>query len=503
MTHILAHDDPNIINASTQKPYNPQLNDEYHKLTLGERVGYGFGDFANNLVFGTVGGFLALYMTTVNSIGTGVAGLIFLLVRIVNVAWDPLVGTYVDKRTSRAGKYRPWILRAGIPLMILALLLFAPFPGVSGSVPYAFITYFAIDLVYSVVNIPYGSLNASLTRDTESIDHVTTTRMMLANTANLLVYTLFPMFVQMAAPLHRQLTDTGLFGLKLTMGNYTAPSARHAWFSVYLVYAILGAVAYFICYRMTKERVVATEAQTAQVKFSDFFTEFKGNKPLAILGSFFALAFTFMFFMNTVNGFFMQFTVEHSPWMGAIGLIGSIPGILFPVFWPKFKNILGKRGFFIFFLGMFIVGELLTWLWSMPGMHDSLFLGYASYFIKQWGLTSATGFMWALVPEVVSYGEWKHGKRNAAIVNALMSTFFKIGFTLGGAVPLMMLGAFHFNETATTQSARALSGINITFIWIPLIFAAIAMILMFFYPLTDKNVDEMNAELDVIRANIK
>ncbi len=91
-----------------------------------------------------------------------------------------MVGTFIDKRTSKAGKYRPWLLRAGIPLVILAALLFAPLPGVKGSVPFAFIVYFALDLVYSVVNIPYGSLNASLTRNPESVDKLTSTRMMLA-----------------------------------------------------------------------------------------------------------------------------------------------------------------------------------------------------------------------------------------------------------------------------------------------------------------------------------
>lgn len=139
-------------------------HDEYHKLTRGERIGYGMGDFAQNLVFGTIGGFLALHMLTVNTISTATAGFIFLFVRIINVFWDPMVGTYVDKRTSKAGKYRPWLLRAGVPLVILSALLFAPIPGVRGSVPFAFIVYLALDLVYSVVNIPYGSLNASLTR---------------------------------------------------------------------------------------------------------------------------------------------------------------------------------------------------------------------------------------------------------------------------------------------------------------------------------------------------
>nr|VXZ89200.1 Glucuronide permease [Klebsiella pneumoniae] len=100
-----------------------------------------------------------------------------------------------------------------MPLVILSALLFAPIPGVKGSVAFAFIIYLALDPVYSLVNIPYGSLNASLTRDPESIDKLTSTRMMLANSANLLVYTLFPMFVQMAAPKDRSLKDTGFSAL--------------------------------------------------------------------------------------------------------------------------------------------------------------------------------------------------------------------------------------------------------------------------------------------------
>lgn len=477
--------------------------DEYRKVSLSERIGYGLGDFAQNLVFGTVGGFLALYLTTVNAIGTATAGFIFLFVRIVNVFWDPMVGTFVDKRTFKSGKYRPWLLIAGIPLVILSAMLFVPIPAIRGSVPVAFITYFLLDLVYSVVNIPYGSLNASLTRDPESVDKITTTRMMLSNVANLMVYTLFPMFVQMAAPKDRELKDTGLFGLKLNMGTYTDASAGNAWFWVYMVYMVIGAIALFACYRLTKEHVVATAEQSAQVKTIDLFLELKNNKPLVILGTFFMLAFTFMFFMNTVNGFFNQYMVNHSDWMGAVGLIASIPGIVFPLFWPKVRKIFGKKGFFYFFLGMFVVGEILTWVWSLEGMHDSLALAYIATFIKQWGLTSATGFMWALVPEVVSYGEMKSGKRNAAIINAIMGLFFKIGFTLGGAVPLWVLAAYGFDGNAMVQTASALSGINLTAIWVPAALAIVSMVVMAFYPLSDKDVADINKKLDESRAEAK
>lgn len=474
-------------------------HDEYHKLTRGERIGYGLGDFAQNLVFGTIGGFLALHMLTVNAISTAAAGFIFLFVRILNVFWDPMVGTFVDKRSSASGKYRPWLLRAGIPLVILSALLFAPIPDVRGSVPFAFVVYLALDLVYSVVNIPYGSLNASLTRDPASIDKLTSTRMMLANSANLLVYTLFPMFVQMAAPKDRSIKDTGFFGLKLELGNYTDPSASYAWFGVYSVYMIVGAAALFLCYKLTKERVVATVEQSANVKATDLFLELKNNRPLVILGVFFMLAFTFMFFMNTVNGFFNQFVVGHSEWMGAVGLVASIPGILFPIFWPRLKKILGKKGFFHLFLGMFIVGELLTYIWSLDSMHDELWLAYIATFIKQWGLTSATGFMWALVPEVIAYGELKSGKRNAAIINAIMGLFFKVGFTLGGAIPLWLLAAYGFNEVAAQQDANAIAGINMTAIWIPIALAFVSMIIIQCYPISDKNITDINRQLDEIR----
>lgn len=474
-------------------------HDEYHKLTRGERIGYGLGDFAQNLVFGTIGGFLALHMLTVNAISTAAAGFIFLFVRILNVFWDPMVGTFVDKRSSASGKYRPWLLRAGIPLVILSALLFAPIPEVRGSVPFAFVVYLALDLVYSVVNIPYGSLNASLTRDPASIDKLTSTRMMLANSANLLVYTLFPMFVQMAAPKDRSIKDTGFFGLKLELGNYTDPSASYAWFGVYSVYMIVGAVALFLCYKLTKERVVATVEQSANVKATDLFLELKNNRPLVILGVFFMLAFTFMFFMNTVNGFFNQFVVGHSEWMGAVGLVASIPGILFPIFWPRLKKILGKKGFFHLFLSMFIVGELLTYIWSLDGMHDELWLAYIATFIKQWGLTSATGFMWALVPEVIAYGELKSGKRNAAIINAIMGLFFKVGFTLGGAIPLWLLAAYGFNEVAAQQDSNAIAGINMTAIWIPIALAFVSMIVIQCYPISDKNITDINRQLDEIR----
>ena len=126
-------------------------------------------------------------------------------------------------------KYEPFILYFGIPLTVCAALLFFPISAV-GNVIYAFLSYLATALIYSFVNIPYGALNASLTRDNDEVSTLTTVRMTEANIGNLMVYTFLPLFVQLASP-DKQLKDIGMFGIKLNLGDYTSSHAGGAFTS--------------------------------------------------------------------------------------------------------------------------------------------------------------------------------------------------------------------------------------------------------------------------------
>ena len=468
--------------------------DEFAKLTLMDRISYGLGDFAQNLVFGTVGGFLLFFLTTVNGISAAAGATIFLVVRWINVVWDPWVGATVDKSHPKGGKYLPYLRNFGIPLVILAACLFLPvgqwFPAFK--VPYAFLSYMATAMVYSLVNIPYGALNASLTRDNDEIAKLTTVRMTLANIANLLVYTCFPIFVQLATSVGRESKDIGMFGIHMNLGDYSSAQSAGAWFKVYAVYMVIGFLALMVTYSKTKERVLPAEDEP-EVKYSDLFAELKRNKPLRILGLFFLVGFTFMFFGNTVWPFFLQYNIGHSEWNGSISLIGSIPGIFLVFLWPKIRAKVGKKQFFALFLAIFMLGSVLLWVWTKNP--DNIAMGYAGRFFQQWGLTSATGFMWSLVPEVVTYGEYTSGKRVAGIINAIMGLFFKIGLALGGIIPGYINAAFHFNGKAATQSSKALFGIDLSMIWLPIVLAVVAMFIMAIYPLTDQKVDEMNQEI--------
>lgn len=470
-------------------------SNKFAKLSTFERIAYGSGDLAQNLVFGTVGGFLLTYLTTVNGISAAAGATIFLIVKWSNVFWDPWVGAFIDKsKPTKQGKYRPYLLKFGIPLVILASLLFLPLESVRGSVIYAFLSYFATAMIYSFVNIPYGSLSASLTRDTEEIAKLTTTRMTMANIANLLVYTLFPLFVQLLAP-HAELKNTGFFGIELQLGDYMSAAAGPAWFKVYAVYMVVGFAALMFSYAGIKERIIPTEEETQKVKYSDLIIELKRNRPLQILGLFFLIGFTFMFFGNTVWPFYLKYNIGHSEWIASIGLLGSIPGIFLVFLWPKLRRSIGKKNFFHLFLGIFVLGQLCLWVWQFDAFKDSPTLGYIGRFLQQWGLTSATGFMWALVPEVITFGEFKSKKRVAGIINALMGLFFKIGLALGGIIPSYINAVYGFDGSLAVQTGDALSGINISMIWAPIALAIVASLVMSRYPLSDTDIDHINEKI--------
>ena len=129
-------------------------------------VGYGAGDAANNLAFTTATMFLLVYYTDVAGISAAAAGTLLLVVRIFDAFADILAGRIVDRTYSkRFGKFRPFILFGSLPLLLLSVATFSmPQIGETGMLLYAYLTYAALGLAYSLVNIPYGSLAGAMTQ---------------------------------------------------------------------------------------------------------------------------------------------------------------------------------------------------------------------------------------------------------------------------------------------------------------------------------------------------
>lgn len=166
----------------------------FYKLSSVQRIGFGSGDLAQNLIYQTVSMYLLIFYTNVFGLPAATAAVMFLIVRLIDVIWDPIVGAFVDKRNPKMGKYRSWLILGGLPLTGFAILCF--WNGFSGSLFYAYITYVGMSMAYTLVNVPYGALNASLTRDTDEITKLTATRMFLANLGGLAVAYGIPIIVK-------------------------------------------------------------------------------------------------------------------------------------------------------------------------------------------------------------------------------------------------------------------------------------------------------------------
>ena len=466
----------------------------FYKLSWAQRIGFGAGDMAQNLIYQTISIWLLFFYTNVFGLDPGAAALMFLIVRLVDVLWDPIVGTIVDKGNPKWGKYRSWLVLGGIPLVGLAILCF--YNGFSGSLVYAYITYVGMSMCYTLVNVPYGALNASLTRDTEEITILTSTRMFMANLGALCVKSL-PLIIALFAPKVLN-PETG----KMT-AVYNTPDAAQAWFITMTIFALAGLALLFFCFFQCKERVVMDAKESANVKVSDLWMEFGRNKPLRVVAFFFITAFAMMSVSNAADAYFMTFNVGATPLLTTLFMwLGTIPAFIFMPLVPAIKRKIGKKGMFYLFLGVAIVGMALMYTFvSIPATKTNFVLLCIAQFVKSTGIITATGYMWALVPEVIAYGEYTTGKRIAGIVNALTGIFFKAGMALGGVVPGLVLAWVGFNADATTQTPLALQGILWLVCVIPAILLLLAIWIISKYELSDEKMDEINKEIEARHLN--
>lgn len=457
-------------------------NNGFYRLSWLQRIGFGSGDLAQNLIYQTICMYLLIFYTNVYGLEPTQAAFMFLIVRVIDVLWDPIVGTYVDKHNPRLGKYRSYLVLAGVPLTGFAVLCF--WNGFAPSLVYAYATYVGLSMLYTLINVPYGALNASLTRDTNEITILTSVRMFLANAGGLAVAYGIPKMVAALSP----------------DGQIHSQTSAGAWFTTMGIYAVAGLLLLFFCFSQSRERVVMDVSETANVKVSDLWVEFRRNRPLRVLAFFFVTAFAMMAVGNAAGSYYMIYNIHGtSDQMANFMALGSIPAFIFMPLVPAIKKAVGKRGMFNLFLSIAIVGMAALYAISMiPSLHDEIWLIYIAQFVKSTGVIVATGYMWALVPEVISYGEYTHGMRISGIVNALTGIFYKAGMALGGVVPGLVLASVGFDQTNEhTQSAMAEQGILWLVCIIPALLLALAMFIISKYELTDEVIDNINREIEI------
>jgi GPH family glycoside/pentoside/hexuronide:cation symporter len=345
-------------------------------------------------------------------------------------------------------------------------------------------------MCFTLINVPYSALNSSLTRDTDEITILTSVRMTMANLAGLIIKTL-PLVIAIFAPKVYN-ADTGKME-----AVYNTPESATAWFITMSIFALTGLALLVWCFFESKERIVMDAKETENVKVSDLWMELVRNRPLRILSFFFIIAYTTMSISNAADSYFMTYNIGATPFMTtAFMWLGTIPAFIFLPLVPAIKKKIGKAGMFKMFLGISIVGMVLMYaVVSIPSLKSCFPLLCVVQFIKSVGVLVATGYMWALVPEVVTFGEYTTGRRMAAIVGALICIFMKAGMALGGVVPGLVLAWVGFDGAAKIQTPLAEQGILWLVTLIPAVLFVLAIFVIGKYELSDERIDEINKEI--------
>jgi GPH family glycoside/pentoside/hexuronide:cation symporter len=447
----------------------------FYKLSWRERIAFGSGDMAQNFIYQTVTTYLLFFYTNVYGLNPAIAAAMFLGVRIIDAIWDPVVGAIIDMHTTRFGKYRGWLLIMALPLTVLMVACFiVPSFGETGKVIYACATYVALSVVYTTVNVPFGALNAALTRDQHEVTILTTTRMWLVNVAQVAITYGVPTIVIAFA------------------GTMNSPEARSGWLITVAIYGVVGLGALLFSFAGTKERVVISKEDQEKVKFSDLFTEVVRNKPLRIISFMFITAFAIMAITNSAATYFVKYNLGSESLVGYYNVISALPALFILPFMPLLRKKLGKKGLLYLSLAVSFAG--FVGLFAIPAGNVPMI--FVAQLVRSVGFGIVGAFIWSLIPEAITYGEWQTGKRISGIANALIGFFFKFGLALGGFVPGIVLSLTGFNSELEVQSHAALLGIKTLLAALPALLVILLAFVVSRYNLTDEQLVRYGKEIE-------
>jgi glucuronide carrier protein len=424
-------------------------------------LGYGAGDAANNLAFTTATMFLLVYYTDVAGISAAAAGTLLLVVRIFDAFADVFAGRMVDRTFSRRfGKFRPFIMFGSIPLLLLSVATFSvPQLGESGALLYAYVTYAALGLAYSLVNIPYGSLAGAMTQDPGERAKLGSARMV----GGLLVGSALGIFV---APLIKPGAD-----LQSTFTTIT------------LVFVVIGAALYFFTVMTAKERV---HRAVPNVSVKQSMETLKGNKPLLMLciSSFFFLSGYLA--LTSVQLYYLRDVLGNLGLYPVLSIIQLAATFVLAGFMPRLVRSIGKKRVYIYSSVLTVIGG--TIIFFTPA--SQVWIGFSGLVISLVGVLAVNIVVWALEADTVEYGEWKTGVRTEGITYALFSFTRKTGQAVGGALAAYALALGGY-KSGGAQTADALFGIQLAAGAIPAVLTILAVLVMSKYKLTDA----MHAEI--------
>jgi len=437
------------------------------KLTVLEKIGFGAGDMAVNVVISSMFLIVAYFYTDIFGLKPTHMGILFLAARLIDAVTDPLMGLITDRvKSERFGRFRPYFLYLAVPFGLSVFLMFTtPDWSYNAKLVWAYGTYILVTLMFTSVTIPYISLIGVLTSDPQERLSANGYRLFFAKIAAFLVTIIVPI---MAASWGEGNLATGY---QAAMG----------------VMAAMATLLFLFCFATTTERV---EHEIDRKPLREQAALLLKNDQWLILC---AVCFTGTLgyvIRNSVAAYYATYYLgADAKMLSGFLSTGVVAAILAMVAstWIT-KRFCKVR---LFRWSQLVVGVLSLGMFLLVGPGDVV-LAFVFYFFLSFVVDLHAPVFWSAIAEAVDYGQAKTGKRVSGLAFGGISFFQKAGMGVAGFVVGILLSVFGY-QAGVEQTPLALTGIALMLSIISGVFHVIMGLLMFKYRITDRYYNDMKA----------
>ena len=428
-------------------------------LTNRVRAGYGIGDYAICLYWSGIGLYLLYFYTDVVGISPILAGWIYALGIGWDASTDPFMGYLAERTKTKMGSYRPFIYYGSIPLALSFVLLFWV-PPFEGTVLFLFLIL--VNLIhrscFTIVSVPYSSLTARITNDSDERTKLTTARMISASFGTLSMSALaFPLIAYFGG------ADEAFGFLWLAI------------ISGLIAVALLSVTVYSV--REKVDEIVTSNLPN----FLSITKTVATNYPFWIVfGCILILGSTGVMFNKNLI-YFVKYGLELHEYQGLILGVSSGASFLSLPFWAYLALKIGKRETWLISMTIAFIGLLLFFYYPIASLNELLIL------LALIGVGNGAGgvLFWSMLPDTVEYGEWKSGIRTESSLYGFMTFAQKSSIAVAALILGFLLSGIGF-EPNQIQSEETISGMKFMMSWIPICGIIISLVLMYFYPISTK-----------------
>ena len=450
-------------------------------IGIREKIGYGFGDMASSMFWKLFGSYLMIFYTDVFGMPAAVVGTMFLITRVWDSAFDPIIGIIADRTQSRWGKFRPYLLYLAIPFAVIGVLTFTtPDFSDGGKVIYAYFTYSLMMMVYSAINVPYASLLGVMSPESKDRNMLSTYRMTFAYIGSFIALLLFMPMVN-----------------RFSMGH----DEQHGWMMSVIVIAVLCALLFYGCFAWTTERVKPIKKQQNSLK-SDL-QDLLHNRPWWILLGAGVAALVFNSIRDGATVYYFKYYVVEEEYASislfgisfvlsglylAVGQAANIVGVVLAA---PLSNRIGKKKTYMWAMSIETVLSVIFYWFDK----EQLMLMFIFQVLISICAGSIFPLLWSMYADCADYSELKTGNRATGLIFSSSSMSQKFGWAIGSAVTGWLL-AFYGFEANAVQGEEAIHGIRMFLSWLPAMGTVLSVIFISLYPLSEKEMRKITNQLN-------